>query len=53
LTGAGFGGCAVALVDAAAAPDVVEHAAARYGSVTGLTPLPLVVRAVDGAGLVE
>jgi galactokinase len=51
LTGAGFGGCAVALVDAGAAPDVAEHAAARYGSATGLTPMPLVVRAVDGAGL--
>lgn len=53
LTGAGFGGCAVALVDAGAAAEVVARAAARYGSVTGLTPLPLVVRAVDGAGPVE
>ena len=53
LTGAGFGGCAVALADADAADDVVDRATARYGSVTGLTPMPLVVRAVDGAGLVE
>jgi galactokinase len=53
LTGAGFGGCVVALVDAGAVSDVVPRATARYGSVTGLTPLPLVVRAVDGAGLVE
>src|SRR5262249_37483033 len=53
LTGAGFGGCAVALVDAGAVADVINHATARYGSVTGLTPIPLVVRAVDGAGLVE
>jgi galactokinase len=53
LTGAGFGGCAVALVDAAAVADVVDRATARYGSVTGLTPMPLLVRAVDGAGLVE
>jgi galactokinase len=53
LTGAGFGGCAVALVDAAVLADVVDDATARYGSVTGLTPMALVVRAVDGAGLVE
>jgi galactokinase len=53
LTGAGFGGCAVALVEADAVQDVVNRATARYGSVTGLTPMPLVVRAVDGAGLVE
>lgn len=53
LTGAGFGGCAVALVATGAVSDVVDRATARYGSVTGLTPMPLVVRAVDGAGLVE
>jgi galactokinase len=53
LTGAGFGGCAVALVDPNAAEDVVDHATARYRSRTGLTPMPLVVRAVDGAGPVE
>jgi galactokinase len=53
LTGAGFGGCAVALVDVHKVTDVVERAAARYGSVTGLTPMPRVVRAVDGAGLVD
>jgi galactokinase len=53
LTGAGFGGCAIGLVDADAAADIVEHATARYGSDTGLTPMPLVVRAVDGAGPVE
>ena len=53
LTGAGFGGCAVALVDADRVADVVNRATERYGSVTGLTPMPLVVRAVDGAGLVE
>jgi galactokinase len=53
LTGAGFGGCAVALVDAGAEAQVVADATARYRSVTGLTPMPLVVRAVDGAGLVE
>jgi galactokinase len=53
LTGAGFGGCAVALVDAAAAQNVVETATARYRSGTGLTPMPFLVRAVDGAGPLE
>ena len=52
LTGAGFGGCVVALVAAGAVDDVVERRGARYRSATGLTPMPLVVHAVDGAGLV-
>jgi galactokinase len=50
LTGAGFGGCVVALVDRDTVEPVVDSATARYGSETGLTPMPLVVRAVDGAG---
>ncbi len=53
LTGAGFGGCVVALVATDRVDDVVARAAARYGSATGLTPTPLVVHAVDGAGRVE
>jgi galactokinase len=38
LTGAGFGGCAVALVDAGAADDFKRELAARYEAATGLTP---------------
>jgi galactokinase len=53
LTGAGFGGCVVGLVAAGRAAGVVANTAARYRSITGLTPIPLVVRAVDGAGLVR
>ena len=53
LTGAGFGGCVVGLVAAGEVDGVVANAAARYRSITGLTPIPLVVRAVDGAGLVS
>ena len=53
LTGAGFGGCVVALVGAERVDGTVASAVARYRSTTGLTPTPLVVRAVDGAGLVE
>ena len=44
LTGAGFGGCAVALVPSGAIDEVVTQACSRYVSATGLTPMPLVVR---------
>ncbi|MDQ1462806.1 MAG: galactokinase [Actinomycetota bacterium] len=53
LTGAGFGGCAVALVRSEKVDEVATRACSRYVSATGLTPTPLVVRAVDGAGPVE
>jgi galactokinase len=53
LTGAGFGGCAVALVARDRVDQVVARATARYVAATGLTPMPFVVRAVDGAGRVE
>ncbi len=51
LTGAGFGGCAVAMVPAATIDAVVERTVADYRSATGLEPAPFVVRAVDGAGV--
>jgi galactokinase len=50
LTGAGFGGCVVALVAGDAVDDIIARADARYRSTTGLTPMPMVVHAVDGAG---
>jgi galactokinase len=50
LTGAGFGGCAVALVAVDGVDGVVDRAVARYRSATGLAPTPTVVHAVDGAG---
>jgi galactokinase len=53
LTGAGFGGCAVGLLPSGAVDDALAAAVGSYRSATGLTPMPLVVRAVDGAGLVE
>ena len=53
LTGAGFGGCIVALV----APDDLDALAAtvtdRYRSETGRAPNAFAVAAVEGAGLVE
>jgi galactokinase len=53
LTGAGFGGCAVALAPSDGVDEVVTGACSRYVAATGLTPMPLVVRAVDGAGPVD
>ena len=51
MTGAGFGGCAVALVDAAAAHAFARDIAARYESATRLHPSVYVCAASDGASL--
>jgi galactokinase len=50
LTGAGFGGCVVALVPADAADSVAATAAAAYRHETGREPVPWIVDASDGAG---
>ena len=53
LTGAGFGGCVIALV---ARPELEAVAAAvgdRYRAETGRDPNAFAVSAVDGAGLVD
>ena len=50
LTGAGFGGCVVALVPRARVPAVASRTVARYGAETGLDADAFEVRAVDGAG---
>ena len=52
LTGAGFGGCAVALARRADANRVLERALGDYREQTGLEPTPYRFRAVDGAGRV-
>jgi len=49
LTGAGFGGCTVNLVAAAAAEDFKRELAARYARATGKTPEIYVCQAADGA----
>jgi galactokinase len=49
LTGAGFGGCVVALAQRNHADDVVAKTALRYREVTGLDAAAFVARAVDGA----
>ena len=50
LTGAGFGGCVVALASRDAATGILERATDRYRAETGREPSAFACRAVDGAG---
>jgi galactokinase len=50
LTGAGFGGCVVALVPRAQLADVTRKTTVRYRVETGLHADAFEVHAVDGAG---
>jgi galactokinase len=50
LTGAGFGGCVVALTDRSDTERIASEATASYHRSTGLTPRAFPVRAVAGAG---
>ncbi len=49
MTGAGFGGCAVAAIDATAAEDFVQTVGDNYQRKTGHTPAIYVCQATDGA----
>ena len=49
MTGAGFGGCAVALVERDAVPSFVERVTAGYRDATGHQPLLYVSEAHEGA----
>lgn len=49
MTGAGFGGCAIAIVQPAAVQDFCETATINYQKVTGLNPEIYVCAATDGA----
>jgi galactokinase len=51
MTGAGFGGCAVALVDRGAAPAFVRDVTRRYAAEVGLQPSIYVCVASQGASL--
>jgi galactokinase len=51
MTGAGFGGCAVALVDAEVADAFVRDVGRRYREATGLTPAIYLCAAAPGASL--
>ncbi len=50
LTGAGFGGCVVALTTLPRADTVMTGAAAGYRARTNIATSPFAVRAADGAG---
>jgi galactokinase len=52
MTGAGFGGCAVAVIDAESADDFVRSTSTAYEEKTGHHPAVYVCRATDGAGIV-
>ncbi len=52
MTGAGFGGCAVALINASAAEGFVARTSAPYQQRTGHTPAVYVCQATDGADVV-
>ncbi len=52
MTGAGFGGCAVALVQSERAADFVASVTAAYHDATGLLPSAYVCQASDGASVV-
>ena len=53
LTGAGFGGCVVALVQRNHADDVAAKTVLAYGKETGLDATAFVVRAAAGAAAVD
>jgi galactokinase len=52
LTGAGFGGCVVALVAEGGLDAVATTVTRRYRAETGRAPSAFAVAAVDGAGVV-
>lgn len=52
MTGGGFGGCAVALVDAAQADAFAAQVAAQYQTATGLTPELYICAATNGAAII-
>jgi galactokinase len=49
LTGAGFGGCAIALVRSLEVEEFTSHVTAAYAKMTGLTPSLFVCAASEGA----
>ena len=53
MTGAGFGGCAVALVHSDQAEPFAREVAADYRQATGLEPKVYVTAATAGAAVVE
>jgi len=52
MTGAGFGGCAVALIHTEQAESFTRSTAASYESATGIKPVLYVCTATEGAEVV-
>ena len=52
MTGAGFGGCAVAVVEQPSAAQFIDNVTSSFRSQTGLQPSAYICRAVGGASLV-
>ncbi|HTU91460.1 MAG TPA: hypothetical protein VMF69_15365, partial [Gemmataceae bacterium] len=52
MTGAGFGGCAVALIHSEHAEAFTSIVAGRYQAITGIAPVLYVCSATDGAAVV-
>ncbi|MDE3089871.1 MAG: galactokinase, partial [Chloroflexota bacterium] len=52
LTGAGFGGCTVNLVEDGAVASFTQNVAREYQARVGVAPQIYVCRAADGAGMV-
>jgi galactokinase len=53
MTGGGFGGCAVCLVETAKAEQVSERIAAAYQQRTGIKTNPFSTQPAEGAGMLE
>jgi galactokinase len=52
MTGGGFGGCTINLVDSGHAEEIQQRLAQNYEARTGLRPTILICEASDGAGAV-
>jgi len=53
MTGGGFGGCTINLVEASATKSFQEHVEVEYGAATGLHPEILICEASEGAEAVD
>jgi galactokinase len=53
MTGGGFGGCTVSLVELAKAEAIAEHVASGYTAATGITPTIFLSRPAQGAQVLQ
>jgi galactokinase len=52
MTGGGFGGCTVSLIETSRTAEIVESITSRYQSATGIVPAAFVTRPAQGAKVV-